>query len=1048
MFDLYYRNTRLLVLTICLILVAGGSSFWILPRLEDPPLTKRVAMVRTIFPGASAERVESLVTEPLEDVLDDIEEIKQVTSTSLAGISSIVIELKDTIYEVDQIWSRVRDKLDDARVDLPPDALKPEFDEAQMSAYAMITALTWQRNDPPNHAVLVRLAEELKDRLQRLRGTDTIDTFGQRDEEIVVEVHSEQLAQLGLSAADVAGQLRASDAKVTAGLFRGAAGNLVMEVDSELLSLERVRSTPIHYGPQGQFVRLADLAEVRKSVIEPPRNLALVDGHAAVTVSALVDPNQRVDHWAIEARKTIDRFASELPRGIEVYTVLDQAKYVTGRLNDLMWNMMLGAFAVMVVTLLMLGWRSALIVGTALPLTALMVCAGMRMLGIPLHQMSVTGLIIALGLLIDNAIVIVDEVQSRIHRGTSPGDAIRGSVKHLIVPLLGSTLTTALAFAPVALMPGPGGEFVGPIAISVILAIWSSYFLAMTVTPSFVGLMRRSGTPVNRWWVRGIGHPSLRALYERSLDFLYARPLVAIGISVLVPVLGFVQARTLREQFFPPTDRDQIQIELELPTHASIAMTRAAAEAARERIMAHENVVNVHWFLGESAPAFYYNLVERKRGTAQYAQGLIQIRSPEGDDELIRELQRELDSAFPEMLVIVRKLEQGPPFDAPVEVRFFGSDLALLREFSAVARTELAAIPGVIHARADLSETLPKLALRVDEEEARLARLDHLTIARQLDATLEGAIGGSMLEATEELPVRVRVDDQQRGNLDHVASIDLVAPAGISPGNRPFVPLSAVADLDLIPEQATIARRRGRRAVTIQAYLAPGLLPSQVLEEFQQRLASTGLELPPGYSLEYGGEAEARDSAVGNLMSSVSILLVLMAATLVLSFGSFRSAAIIALVGVLAIGVGFAALWVFQYPFGFTAIIGTMGLVGVAINDGIVVLAALRADPAARRGDRRQVREVAVEATRHVLTTTTTTIAGFTPLLLAGGDFWPPCVIAIAGGVGGATVLALIMVPAMHLLLSGNTGGARSADGLSMPEILARPEPDMSEATA
>ncbi len=930
MSNLFYRNPRLLVLTICLILVSGFSAYTVLPRTEDPKLTKRVALVRTVFPGASAERVESLVTEKLEKSLDEIEEIKLFTSASLSGISSIVIELHDSIYKPDEIWSRVRDKLRDVESELPIDAGRPQFDEAHMGAYGLIVALKWTGEGPPNFAILGRLAEELQDMLQAVPGTEQVDLFGERQEEIVVEIRPDQLATLGLSVTQIADQLRASDAKVTAGQLRGKRGNFLFEVASELDSLERIRRTPVAFGPAGQTVLLADIAEVRKAIADPPENMAIIDGQPAVAVSAFVESSRRIDLWSNAADVVLGEFAKTLPRGVELKTVFDQAGYVNVRLSVLLFNLLLGAMAVMVVVLILMGWHSALIVGISLPLSALMVLTGMRLLGMPIHQMSITGLIIALGLLIDNAIVMVDEVTANLREGKSPAKAISVSVRHLSVPLFGSTLTTVLAFAPVALMPGPGGEFVGAIALSVILAISSSYFLAMTVVPTLTGILQRArlSKQVGRWWQDGVRSHRLRAAYISLLDFLFARPALAIGLGMLLPVFGFIQARTLQEQFFPPADRDQFQIELELPSHAAIGRTRQAALEVRDIVMAHEHVRNVQWFIGESAPSFYYNLVERNKFTPQYAQGIVQLDSAEGVDPLIRRVQAELDEKYSGMTVLVRKLEQGPPFDAPVELRLYGADLGRLRELSAAARLELSAVAGVVHVRDDLSETLPKLALKVDEEEARMAGLDHLSISRQLDFMLEGAVGGSLLEATEELPIRVRLVQSSRGDLDRIASLELVSS---QPGFNDFVPLSTVAEIELIPEQGTISRRNGRRTVTIQAYLTPGILPSAVLAAFRDQLDASGFKLPPGYTLDVGGEAEARDNAVGNLMSTVGVLLVLMAATLVLSFGSFRAASIIALVGVLSIGLGLASLWTFGFPFGFMSIIGTMGLVGVAI---------------------------------------------------------------------------------------------------------------------
>jgi multidrug efflux pump subunit AcrB len=429
-------------------------------------------------------------------------------------------------------------------------------------------------------------------------------------------------------------------------------------------------------------------------------------------------------------------------------------------------------------------------------------------------------------------------------------------------------------------------------------------------------------------------------------------------------------------------------------------------------------VREVHWFLGKSAPSFYYNLVSDQEEAAHYAQGIVQLESADGTEQLIRRLQDQLDHVFTEARVLVRQLEQGPPFDAPIELRLYGPNLDRLSELGDEARAILTTVADVVHTDADLTESLPKLSVKVDEEEARLAGMDHRSIARQLDTTLEGAVGGSFLESTEQLPIRVRLGQWGRSDLAQISSLDLLAVAGSLDRQRTRIPISALGQIELVPQRGVIARRDGRRVNVVRGYITAGVLPSKVLAEFRHRLKSGRLNLPSGYEMEFGGEQAERSEAVGNLSAALGVWVVVMAATLVLSFGSFRLAAIIAVVAGMSGGLGLGSLWLFGYPFGFMAIIGTMGLMGVAINDSIVVLAALAEDQRARLGDRRATVGVVVRSTRHVLATTLTTIAGFLPLILEGGGFWPPLAITIAAGVVGATLLALVFVPSSYLLLN------------------------------
>lgn len=1040
MWTLFYRNSRLLILTICLILIVGISSWQLIPRMEDPALSQWYGFVLTAYPGASAQRVESLVTEKIEQELLTIDSIGTINSTSSIGNSFIAINLKNTVTDFEQVWSQVRDRLADVTPQLPQGALAPEYQEVSQRAYTLIVALTWNLETPANYAVLRRLAEDLQNEFRLIPGTEDVDLVGEPFEEIVVEINPTHLAALNLSPQELSRQIQLSDAKVAAGQLYETNNELLLEVESELDSLQRIRQIPIRSGNPGQVIYLGDIASVTKGIREPPSELAIINGKPGVALAVRMESNQRIGQWTADAYQTLQQFRQRHPAGIELEIVLEQSRYVAHRLNSLFKNLLLGIVFVFASTLLMMGWRSALVVGSALPLSILMVLGSMQILGIPLHQISVTGMVIALGMLIDNPIVIVDEIQHQLKQGIPIQTALSQGVSYLTTPLLASNLTTILTFVPILLLPGDAGEFVGTIALSVILALLSSLCLSLTIIPALLGKMvskspqtrnsnkqslrnwsfssgkkRRSRQARNTrsnqstFWNQGFSHPRLSRIYGLTLNFILATPILGILLGLVLPITGFLMAANLPEQFFAPATRDQFHIELELSPSASLEKTQGVAQDARAIILNHPEVTNVHWFLGNEAPEFYYNLPRRSESRSNYAQGIVQLTSENHLNQLVKTLQNELNQALPSVRVLVRRLEQGPYIAAPIELRLYGSDLQVLRRLGKQIRLILAQVDGITYTRASIAEALPKLALRLDEAHTELTGLDNTAIAEQLNASLEGALGGSILEDTEELPVRVRLSDRDRSNLAQITTLDLL-PETITE-SRPPIPLAAVGDIELVPELAKITRRNGQRVNRIQGFIVPDILPAIVLEEFQQKFSSIDFQLPPGYSLEIGGESAERDKTVASLMSIVSVLLVVMLATLVLSFKSFRAAAIITLVGICSIGLGLFSLWCFGYPFGFMAILGTVGLIGVAINDSIVVLAALRAQPATYQGNPQAIKGVVLRSTRHVLTTTITTVAGFMPLLFSGSDFWAPLAICVVGGIGGATLLALYFVP-------------------------------------
>ncbi len=1010
MANLFYRNPRLTILVIGLIFVGGLAALRGLPRQEDPTLSRRFATVTTFFPGATAERVESLVSEPMETKILELHEVREVFSFSRSGVSVIRIQLEDRYTEevVDEVWSKVRDKIADAESLLPRGTTSPKFVDLTTTAATLVAALVWEGEGEVQDDLLSRLAAELENRLRTLAGTKEVEVYGEVEEEVRVTVDPTVLASLGLTAADVAGAISSADSRIPAGQARLGGRQVLIEVSGELDSLARVREIPLRAAGSGRLMRVGDVADVAKTLREPRDAVALVGGKAGVVVAATMEPQRRVDLWAAEARRLVADFGLEVPRGVRLLTIFDQSVYTSRRLGTLVGNLVFAGFLVIVVLVFMMGMRAAVIVSMALPLTMAGVLTEMLVLGVPLHQTSVTGLIIAIGLLIDNAIVVVEEYSMKVRDGTAPEDAVAQVVRHLFVPLLASTVTTVLAFLPIVLMPGGGGEFVGPISAGVILSVTTSFLLTMTVIAALAGYFVRipDAGPVHWWW-QGYSSPWLTEHFSRLLRLVLNRPWIGVAVSMILPILGFVVSQTLVEQFFPANDRNQFQIQLRLPPQASLSATEALVREVRQRVHAHDSVVESHWFVGEDSPRVYYNMLSADDGIASYAGGFVTTRSAKATEELLPGLQRELIAAFPRAEVLALPFEQGPPVNAPIEARLYGPDTQVLRRLGDELRAVLSASNDVTFTRADLSSGVPKLVLEADEDEARMAGSSLTGIAMRLQGDLEGVVGGTILEGGEEVTVRVRVSDEERGDLDRMDSMRVGA-----------APLAALASFEMVPGRPSLARHDGKPVNRVQGYLMPYTLIAESLNDFRRRIAESEIEFPPGYWMEIGGEAEERSEAMSKLALFAMPLFVVMAGTIILSFNSFRMAFIIFVVAFLSIGLALFGVWLFGYPLGFVAIVGVMGLVGLAINDSIVVLTALRASAGARAGDLDETRSVVIGATRHILATTFTTIGGFLPLIFFGGRFWPPMATAIAGGVGGASILALLLVPSMFVWMT------------------------------
>jgi len=707
-------------------------------------------IVSTVFPGADAQRVESLVTIPIEEMLTSVAEIKQVRSNCRTGISNTVVELKDEIVDVESVWTLVRSQLVDTSATLPESSLPPQLEVFPLKAYAAIVAI---KSETKNDEITIsrRLAKQLRTEILEISGTEKVDIFGDPGEELVAEISPETLASLNVSLASIAGQIRQENSDQPGGRINTSDAATLVDLKKPALPDQRIADILISYGNRGKSVPLSQIATIAKRLTQPAPNFALIDGQRAIVLGAFVGNDQQIDLWANQLESIIDRFNSTYSGDAKADVLFSQREHINQRMLNLLINLVMGTAAVLVVVLLLMGWRSMLVVGLALPLSALMVIFGMRALSIPIHQMSVTGLIVALGLLIDNAIVIVEEVRTRIVKGASTKQSITDSVRHLGMPLFGSTLTTTLAFLPIATLPGPSGEFVGSIAVSVILAICASFVLAMTLIPALNGLLKIN--PLETGLMSyGITVPGIRNVYEKSLHLVFRSPIIGVLLGVALPVLGFLVARNLPQQFFPGSDRNQIQIEVERSARDSLTAVKTSVDSIRQVVSQDQNVLRQHWFFGQSAPTFYYNVVPRRKGTPFYAQAIIDVQDGLANDEVVNNLQTAIDQQVSDSRVIVRQLEQGPPFDAPIELRVVGSDLAMLQQLGSQLRLLLSQTPNVIHTRSDLEETIPKLSLDFDRAQTKESQLSETQIAGQLYTTLEGAPAGEIMDGGEELP--------------------------------------------------------------------------------------------------------------------------------------------------------------------------------------------------------------------------------------------------------------------------------------------------------
>ncbi len=1016
-----YGNRRYTLLLILAIIAVGLSSLRSIARQEDPTITNFVATVTSFFPGATPARVEALVTRPLEDELRRIPEIEELQSTSSSGVSFMNIQLDETLSDTDieRTWSEIRDALAEAAKSFPAGAGAPVFDDDRLTSYTTILSMSAAPDEDVPLSLLHRLALDFADAARNVSGTEHVDLYGEPSEEIRVAVDETALTARGLSLSQVAAALQQADPKVAAGRAYGTVSDLVVEIGGELDSMERVRDVIITASPTTGAVRIGDIAKVYKARTTPPPAMAIVDGVPGILIAVAMSDGLQVDRWSASFNQFVEQWRATIPTAISLVTTYDQSIYTDERLRGVMQNLIVGIALVLAVLLLTLGWRAAIVVAVILPLCGLMSVSLLYFIGIAIHQMSVTGLIVALGLLVDGSIVMTDEVRKRLNRGDSPLAAINGSVHRLRGPLVSSTVTTILAFMPMLILPGPAGDFMGSIAMAVVVMLASSLVLALALTPVLAAWLLPGGLGRDaHWWEQGVKGVRASAALSRAIDWGLRNPYASIALALALPVTGFLAFPTLTAQFFPSTDRDQLYFQIKLPDGRSIYDTGALVRHLDAKLRQEPQVKRVDWTLGESPPAFYYNMYRMKEGIPSWAEGLVITSGADVTDDLIRRLQQEVDREYPSARIIVRGLEQGPPVQAPLEVEVFGPNLEQLRELGEQFRQRLESVPDVTHTNASLAGGAPKLVFDIDEARARLAGVGLTTAAQTLDASLRGLTAGEVLEDTQRLPVRVRLDESRSANTDAISSLLIPGTLQTAEGRPAGVPLSALGHPSVEPASSPISRKDGERVNIIQAYLTRGVLPEEALKMLRADLDQNPIELPGGYHYSFGGDSDTRAEVVDHIMAPMGMIIAALIATIVLTFNSWRLSVIALLVCVCSLGLSVLSLAIFNYPFGIQAMIGVIGSIGVSINAAIIIMTALQGDQGALNGGLFAIRRVVMDSSRHIVSTTITTFGGFLPLILEGSKFWPPFAMSIAGGVLLSTIVSFFLVPPLFLLAS------------------------------
>jgi len=1004
------RNRQVVYVLTAAAVIVGLHALVAMPRREDPKITIRQGLVLAMYPGATAEQVEAQVTRKVEQLLFGYAEVKKrkTYTTSRSGGLVANVELEDWVKDPDRFWAMLRHDLNEARArELPAELVGPIVDSNFGDVVAVLLTVRGERYGSRE---LTEYLDRIDDALRSIPAVSKIRRYGEQPEEIAVTVRPARLAELGLTMQQIAAALGQRNEVRDGGSVAAGSSDAVIRPQGLLRNETELRDLIVGAPPTGQVIHLSDVATIGRRYADPDY-VVRVDGAGAVLMSVEMQAGNNIVDFGKTIRSRIADVRKLLPNDLAVDLVADQPAMVQHRVLDFGREFGIAVLAVILVTGVLLPLRVAAMAAVAIPITVAVTIAVLDMLGIELHQISFAGLVVALGMVVDDAIVVADNYVEKLDHGLSPFEAAWRAAGELATPVLGATLTIVASFLPLAiLMPGYVGEFIRTMPVTVSVALLSSYLVAMFLTPLLsmamikTGLARSMSTKRRRTPL-----DIMQEAYEWLMQRAMPRKRLTLAIAGGTFAAGLVMMRVVPQRFFPTAERNQFIVDVWMPEGTRIESTDSVVTRVAEVVRRASDVRTVATFTGAGSPRFYYN-VNPEAPASNYGQLLVNTTSAEATTALVASLRAPLAAVAPEARVYVKELQQGPPLQAPIEVRISGADIGVLRTLADSVTRIVAATPGSEYVSTDWHEDAYGLALTLRREVASRLGITEATIAGQLAAGFDGAPVSTFWEGSRRIAVRLRYDEQQRRSLTDVANAYVTSPVT---GAR--VPVRQVADVRADWQASRIVRRNGVRTLTVRSYAKDGVLASSVLAAVKPAVAR--LSLPGGYAISYGGELENQAEVEAPMAVALGVSLIGIFGILFFQFRTIRYPLIVMVSIPLALFGSALGLLVTRNPFGFTANLGLTALTGVVVRNAIILVEYII--ERLRRGVDLEV--AALEAGRRrlrpIFLTTMAAAAGVIPMILSGSTLWSPLASVLAVGLVCSMVFTLVVVPVLFVIV-------------------------------
>jgi multidrug efflux pump len=1000
------RHRALMLFAVLVLGAAGTYSYLHLGRAEDPSFTIKSMIVNVSWPGATASEMQTQVADRIEKKLQELPWLDRVETYSQPGTSFIQVILSDRTppSKVKDLWYQVRKKVGDIRGDLPAGITGPSFNDEYGDVYSALYMLT---ADGLTLAELKARAEDIRQNLLRVPNVNKVDLIGDQPPKIFIEFSHAKLATLGVTPQQIFDSIAKQNAVVAGGSVDTNADRVNLRVTGGLTGLDAVRAVPVE--ANGRTFRLGDIATARRGYQDPPSFLVREDGRPAVGLGVSMQDGANIMTLGADLKRAMTAVAAELPVGIEVTQIADQPHIVEESISEFVETFVEALGIVLVVSFISLGLRTGVVVALSVPLVLAIVFAVMYAAGLDLHRITLGALIIALGLLVDDAIIAIEMMVVKMEQGFDRARAATFAWTSTAFPMLTGTLVTAAGFLPVGFAKSSSGEYAGGIFWVVGLALIASWVVAVMFTP-YLGFQLLSD-------LRKVGaHEDPDAIYDtriyrtlrRVIAFALRWRIAVVAVAALafvgsIGAFGFVQ-----QQFFPTSTRTELFLELRLPEGTAIGVTDAAAKEAESLLVGDPDITTYTSYVGQGAPRFWLGL-NPVLPNPNFAQIVIVTKDLEGRERVKARLDRAIaDGVLPQARARVDRFVFGPPVGFPVQFRVVGPDPMKVRRIAYEVRTVMATNPKIVDAHLNWGEMEKSIRLEVDQDRARVMGLTPQDIAQTLQTLLSGYTITQYREGIEHIDVVARAIPSERLDLERLPALTIATRNGFA------VPLSQIARLDYEYEEPILWRRNRDIVLTVRGDIVDNVQAPDVTNEVLPKLAAIKAALPYGYRIETGGSIEESVKANASLAAVFPVMAVVMLSLLMIQLQSFSRLALVFVTAPLGLIGATAALLISNRPFGFVALLGLIALAGMIMRNTVILVDQIDRDIASGHSRYRAIIDATVRRARPVALTAFAAILGMIPL--ARSIFWGPMAITIMGGLLVATVLTLVVVPALYAI--------------------------------